>query len=97
VKVLVLSSAENDLRAGFEFYERRQVGIGTYFLECISRDIDALEVEVGIHRTEDGYHRRLSDRFPFAIYYTVETDAVRVWRVLDLRRDPVWLRQELRK
>jgi hypothetical protein len=27
----------------------------------------------------------------------VETDAVRVWRVLDLRRDPVWLRQELRK
>jgi hypothetical protein len=27
----------------------------------------------------------------------VETDAVRVWRVLDLRRDPVWLRHELRK
>jgi hypothetical protein len=27
----------------------------------------------------------------------VETDDVRVWRVLDLRRDPVWLRQELRK
>jgi hypothetical protein len=48
------------------------------FLECISRDIDALEVEVGIHRTEDGYHRRLSCRFPFAIYYTVETDVVQV-------------------
>jgi hypothetical protein len=74
-----------------------KAGIGAYFLECISRDIDTLDVGVGIHRTEDGYQRRLSDRFPFAIYYTVETDAVRVWRVLDLRRDPVWLRHELRE
>lgn len=96
MNVLVLSSAEDDLRVGFEFYEKRQSGIGAYFIDCISRDIDALEVEAGIHRVKDGYHRRLSDRFPHAIYYTVDTDVVRVWRVLDLRRDPAWVRSELR-
>ncbi len=96
MKVLVLSSAEEDLRSGFDFYERRQSGVGTYFLQCIFRDIDGLEVEAGIHRVEDGYHRRLSDRFPHAIYYTVDSDAVRVWRILDLRRDPAWTRRELR-
>jgi plasmid stabilization system protein ParE len=97
VKVLVLSTAEEDLRSGFDFYERRQEGVGAYFLECLFRDIDALREQAGIHRLEDGYHRRLSDRFPCAVYYTIEDEAVKIWRVLDLRRDPAWRQSELRK
>ena len=95
MKVLVLSTAEEDLRSGFDFYEQRQQGIGAYFLECLFRDADALRTQAGIHRLENGYHRRLSDRFPCAIYYTVDEDAVKIWRILDLRRDPAWRRDEL--
>lgn len=95
--MLLLSSAEDDLRTGFEFYELQQPGVGAHFFECIFQDIDALENEGGIHRIEGGYHRRLSDRFPYAIYYTVNAEVVRVWRILDIRRDPLWLRQQLRK
>jgi plasmid stabilization system protein ParE len=97
VKVLVLSTAEEDLRSGFAFYDRNQPGLGAYFLECLFRDIDALRDQAGIHRVEGGYYRRLSDRFPCAIYYTIDEGTVKVWRILDLRRDPAWRQSELRR
>ena len=37
----------------------------------------------------------LATDFPCAIYYTVDEETVRIWRVLDLRRDPAWRRDEL--
>jgi hypothetical protein len=40
-------------------------------------------------------HRLLSKRFPFAIYYRIESDEVRVYAVLDCRRDPAWIRKRL--
>jgi hypothetical protein len=39
----------------------------------------------------------LSKRFPFGIYYGVEGDVVYVYALLDLRRDPVWIRKQLRE
>lgn len=95
MNVQILSTAEEDLRSGFDFYEQRQQGIGAYFVECLFRDIDALSTQAGVHRLENGYHRRLSNRFPCAIYYTVEKNTVKVWRILDLRRDPAWRHDEL--
>jgi len=37
----------------------------------------------------------LSKRFPFGIYYEVEDDVAYVYAILDLRRDPLWIRQQL--
>jgi hypothetical protein len=52
-------------------------------------DIDSLVLYAGIHRKQFGYHRLLSKRFPFAIYYQLEADGVVVvFRVLDCRQDP---------
>jgi hypothetical protein len=43
----------------------------------------------GIHRKVFGFHRLLSRRFPYAIYYQIETgDMAVVYRVLDLRQNP---------
>jgi len=39
----------------------------------------------------------LSKRFPFGIYYEVEADVVYVYAILDLRRDPLWIRKRLRE
>jgi hypothetical protein len=35
VKLRILDFAEADLQAGFRFYERQSLGIGTYFLETL--------------------------------------------------------------
>lgn len=81
---------------GFRFYERREEGVGSYFLETLLSDIESLRVFAGVHRRRFGYYRMLSKRFPFAIYYEVEGDLASVWRVLDCRRDPTWTRQQLK-
>jgi hypothetical protein len=56
-------------------------------------DIDASSVDGGVHAKIFGYHRSLSKRFPFAIYYRVEANTVRVHAVLDCRRRPSWIRR----
>jgi len=83
-------------RAGFSFYEAQQIGIGVFFLDSIYSEIDSLLLYAGIHRKIFGYHRQLCRRFPFAIYYKLEGEQVFVWRVLDLRSDPIWIQKQIR-
>ena len=97
MKLRILDAASDDLVEGFSFYERREQGIGDYFLTCLYSDIESLRVFGGIHRTVyKKLHRSLSKRFPFAIYYTVEDETVIVRAILDCRRNPSWIRSRLK-
>jgi plasmid stabilization system protein ParE len=96
MRIRILEIAERDLEAGYEFYETQQSGVGTYFLDSLCSEIDSLVLYAGIHRCIFGYHRQLCRRFPYAIYYTIEEDVVLIWRILDLRRDPTWISDQLR-
>ena len=93
--VIVLEEAAEDLESGRSFYDEREDGIGRYFLDCLMSDLDSLRLYAGIHSIHFGFHRLLSRRFPFAIYYDVTDDLARVAAVLDMRRDPAWIRKEL--
>ena len=97
MRIEVLSEAENELLSGAKFYERRGAGLGAYFLDSLYSDIDSLLLYAGIHRLMFGFHRALSLRFPYAIFYRFdrEKQLIRVYRVLDLRRDPLWIRKQL--
>lgn len=95
--VVVLEDAAADLEAGRRFYECRERGVGNYFVESLLSDLDSLVLYAGIHSGHFGFCRMLSKRFPFAIYYEVEGDTAYVYAILDMRRDPVWLRAELEK
>lgn len=97
MRVRVLTSALNDLAAGREFYEKLAEGVGSYFFDSVFADIDSLSLFGGIHRKVFGFHRMLTHRFPFAIYYKIASDqSVIVHRVLDCRRDPARTRRALR-
>jgi len=97
VKIEILDEAQQDPIEGFHFYEKRESGLGSYFLDCLFSDIDSLILYAGIHRIAFAYYRLLSKRFPFAIYHSVEHDAARVHAVLDCRRNPTWIRRRLRE
>jgi hypothetical protein len=89
MKIEILRSAMQDLLEGSAFYERQREGLGAYFMDALFSDIDALQLFGGVHARFFGrFHRTLSKRFPFAIYYTFEGTAVLVHAVLDCRRDP---------
>lgn len=97
MRIDILPEARNDLLAAFRFYERQGRGLGGYFRESIFEDIDSLITRAGLHAKVFGYHRSLSKRFPFAIYYRVEADVIRVRAILDCRRNPSWIRRRVRR
>jgi len=70
------------------FYEQQREGLGEYFTDCLFEDLHRLEPEAGIHATVYGLHRKLSKRFPFAIYYRIAESVIDVVAILDCRRDP---------
>jgi plasmid stabilization system protein ParE len=97
MKIRLLSSALDDLSEGWLFYEKQGEGLGEYFFDSLFSDIDSLVLYAGIHPKFFGYHRLLSKRFPYAIYYKIENESVVVvFRVLDLRRDPAKIRLSLK-
>ncbi len=71
MRIQILDEAEDDLRNGREFYDRQELGVGDYFAAALAADIDSLILFVGIRPMEFGYHRALSKRFPFGVYYLV--------------------------
>jgi hypothetical protein len=95
--VVILEDAAADIDSGRRFYELREPGIGDYFVESILSDVSSLVLYAGIHPEHCGFQRMLSKRFPFAIYYEVEGEVAHVYGVLDIRRDPLWIRDELEK
>ena len=95
MKIKILEEAEQDLIDGFRFYEAQNFGLGQYFLDSLFSDIDSLQLFAGIHPWYFGYQRLLSKRFPFAIYYRVDNDIVRIRAVLDCRQDPMKIQDRL--
>lgn len=97
MRIKLFSSAQEDLYEGRLFYEKQGEGLGEYFFDSLFSDIDSLILYGGIHPKVFGYHRMLAKRFPYAIYYRIEEEAVVVvWRVLDLRCDPKKTKQALK-
>lgn len=95
MKVRVLRSALEDLASGREFYDRQEIGVGDYFFDSLFSDVDSLTLYGGIHRVKHGFHRMLARRFPYAIYYQVVENEAVVFRILDCRRNPDWIRRSL--
>jgi hypothetical protein len=95
MKVRVLRPALEDLTAGRCFYDRREAGVGGYFLQVLFAEVDSLARYGGIHRIQFGFHRSLVKKFPYGIYYRVIANEAVVFRILDCRRNPNWIRQAL--
>jgi hypothetical protein len=95
VTIEILPGAQRDLISGFRFYESQAQGLGRYFLDSLFADVELLAAYGGIHPIVFGYHRCLSKRFPFAIYYRVDAGIVYIRAILDCRRHPSWIRRRL--
>jgi hypothetical protein len=98
MKLRILDAASRDLIDGYRFYEKQQSGLGSYFLDSLYSDIDSLQLYAGVHAMFfERYHRALSKRFPFAIYYKLSGQEVFIHAVLDCRRSPAWIRAHVSK
>ena len=54
MKIRILDEAEQDLVDGVLFYEAQDRGLGDYFFDSLSADIDSLQLFGGIHPIRSG-------------------------------------------
>ena len=94
-KVVVLAEAAEDIEQARDFYDAQEFGVGDYCADSLVADIESLARYHGIHSRHFGLYRMLAHRFPFGIYYREAKTETQVFAVLDLRRDPNWIREEL--
>ena len=55
MKIEILDAAEQDLVAGYNFYESQSSGLGSYFLDSLFSDIDSLLLFAGIHSIQTSW------------------------------------------
>ena len=94
-EVFLSKEAVSDIEEGRTFYDKKEKGVGDYFFYSLISDLESLKLYAGIHHKKFGFYRAFSKRFPFAIYYEVEDDIVKVIAALDMRRNPSWIREKL--
>ena len=95
-KILISSDALSDLNEGFLFYEQQHQGLGDYFSTNLRSDIEELKISGGSHRVVyRQFYRSLSRAFPYGIFYTLEDEIITIYAVVDLRRDPEFIRRHL--
>ncbi len=85
---------QQDLGAGFDWYEEQRLGLGEQFLSAVQSTLKTIELYPELFISVHGDVRRaIVSRFPFAIFYLVEPRRVVVLRVLHTARDPkLWPR-----
>ncbi len=97
MRVKLLVTAKEDLKIEARFYEKRQPGLGGYFLSTLYADIESLSFFAGIHIKQFGFYRLLASKFSCAIYYEIIDGVVIISAILDTRKNPEWIKEKLRE
>lgn len=97
MNIKILEDTQNDIARSMLFYEKQKEKLGKYFLDSIMSDIESLYIYYGIHIKIGNYHRLLSKRFPYSIYYKFNENTIFIYAVLDCRSNPSFTNSTLLK
>ena len=94
-ELIIAPEAEEDLAEAYGWYEGQRVGLGEEFLSCVDACVEAFRRNPEMHaRIYETYRRALVRRFPYAVFYEYEEDAVTVYCVFHTSQDPgKWIRR----
>ena len=83
------SAALTELRQATRYYEERENGLGTEFLNEIEATLSrVLKHPNAWHPLSTRTRRCRTHRFPFGLIYQIRADEILIASVMDLRRDP---------
>lgn len=81
--------AETELLEAIEYYESCSPGLGEdFFLEVNSTIRNILSYTYAWPIVEDDVRRCLTNRFPYGVLYSVESDRIYILAVMHLHRHP---------
>ena len=97
VRLVLAPETEQDIRAAYDWYENRRIGLGEEFLSCVDACIQRIcrypELNATVHNE---FRRVLVRRFPYAVFYEFTNGTVTVYCVLHTSRDPEKWHERLR-
>jgi plasmid stabilization system protein ParE len=80
---------KQDLRGAFEWYQEQRAGLGEDFLASVQAIFKTIGLHPELFAAVHGEIRRaILSRFPFAVFYLVESKRVVVLRILHTARNP---------
>ena len=88
-------SVDADIEAAFQWYESEEPGLGFEFVDELRHAYRRiLNGPFQYQELRSGIRRAITRRFPYAIYFSVEDEAIVVVGVLHTARDPAeWQRR----
>ena len=92
--LIIRRRAEHDMAEVGLWYETRRPGTALYFIRCVDAAIELITRHPEAGPLQFGsFHRILVSRFPFGVFYTIESGTVIVHGVFHSSRD----RNKIRK
>ncbi len=88
-------AADVEVEGAFDWYENERSGLGLEFLDEVRAAYNRIvEGPLKYQDLRSGIRRALLERFPYAVYFAIESDALVVVAVLHASRHPAeWQRR----
>ena len=78
-----------DLAGGYVYYEGQKADLGKEFLAAVELSFESIERSPELYmRAHLEVRRAIVSRFPYAVFYLVESERIVVLRVLHTASDP---------
>ena len=92
----ILPEVEEDVMAGYAWYEGKSPGLGEEFLRIFYACAGELPRNPLLYpKVHNEFRRRLLRRFPYAIYFVAEGDQIVVFGLFHCARDPHTVKSKL--
>jgi len=97
-KLIILPPAKQDLDDGFRWYEGQQTGLGTRFLDTVTKRIAGILSSPKMGQPVRGtYRKAVVQKWPYVVFYDYDepNDTVIVHIVFHTSQDPAKWQQRL--
>ncbi len=85
----IRKEAELDINSAFEYYEIQRLGLGHDFLLCVEEALSKIERNPAHYKLTYKELRRIAvRRFPYHVFYLIQSKQVIVTAVFQARKDP---------
>jgi len=96
-RTFVRPEAQININEAAVWYEQRETGLGQRFVDEIRQSLKSISMlPLRFPVIENGVRRLLLSRFPYAVYFLVESDRVVIIAVLHQHRAPETWRHSFR-
>ena len=94
--LIVEPEAEADILDGYLWYENREEGLGSRFIEELESAFGRVVANpMSYQEAESGVRRSVTHVFPYLVFFSFDDDAVYVLTVIPASQDPDYINARL--